>query len=225
MSTEPVCAQFHQAWTATCADLFGKITEMLECGEHVLTVHRTGGNIKGHSPCRNFGLRDPIKGCAHTIFIIFDHIDHGKFPYSSHVETLVKAPLIYSRIPHKAYANQVLPTVFDLPTNTSGQRNLSSNNTMTSEKAGISAENVHRAALPTRHSSDTTIKLGHNCLRANPLCNSLCMGSVSTDSIIFWLKHFNHAGRTSFLSDMEMAEASDFTNRITFFSFFLKAPV
>jgi hypothetical protein len=105
-----------------------------------------------------------------------------------------------------------------------GQRNLSTDDGVTAEKAEFLIEHVHRAAFAFRATGGFAEKLGHDGSGRHALGERLAVFAVTAEHVVVLAKRGDRADGDCFLSDVEMAEAADLSGDVDLGCFLFETP-
>ena len=135
----------------------------------------------------------------------------------------MKGSDIHRSLAEEAHTHLVPAAILDGEADAGRNRNVSTDDSMTAEEICLGVENVHGPALSTRAAGLAAEQLGHDGSRAHSARERLTVITVRGDYVVVGANHGHHAGRDCFLSDIEVAESADFSERIGFGAALLEA--
>src|SRR5690606_23525655 len=127
-----------------------------------------------------------------------------------HVEGFVQCPLTHCTITHKTNVNIIIAQVFFSKSNTSSQRNLTTNDTVSAHHFMFFGEEVHRPPFSFGTSGHFTKKLCHTFVSRHTFCQSMSMVTVRCNYRIFWPSCRDSSCHNSFLTNVKVTKSTDF---------------
>jgi len=214
---EPVGSHLDQRWPLLFPGSLDRARHALAHREDVLAIHRLAVHsiTLGADEHIFVGRRARDRG-PHAVAIVLDDEDDGEIPQRGQIQSLVKSADVDGRLSEEADANLITTAILDRESDSGGDRNVATHDAMSAEEVCLGVEDVHGAALAARGSCVAAKQLGHDCSRADSACERLPMIAVGGDHVIIGTDHRHHAGRDRFLSDVEVQEPADLSERVPF---------
>lgn len=194
---------------------------------HVLAAHaiyrlaRHAIGIRHGIKIRHF--RSPGQGSAHGIVIILADKDYRQLPQNRHVECLVKNSLAGGAIPEKADGYPIILMVLVGKGNARPNSDLTPNDAVSAEEPLFLGKEVHAASLPSAAPRLLTVEFRHTGIGIHSLGQGQPMITIGCHHVVIITDGRHHAGRYGFLTNIKMAESSDFLHTIQLTGFFLEA--
>src|SRR6266536_1585680 len=95
---------------------------------------------------------------------------------------------------------------------------------MPPEKIDVCVEQMHRAALAMRTAGSFAVQLRHYRFRRDAFGDRLAVLAIAGEHIIVWPQRRNCAYADGFLTDIEMAKPTDFSQAIRLCALLFKSP-
>ncbi len=146
---------------------------------------------------------------SHAVAVIFDHEDAGEFVDAAEVEGFVEGTLVDGTVAEVAECDAVFLTVLGSPAETGGQRNVATDNRVTTEEILFFVEEVHGAALAVGASGDFAVEFGEERGEFHAARDGVAVVAVGGDDVILGAGGGDGADGDGFLADVEVAESAD----------------
>ena len=159
---------------------------------------------------------------AHGVLVVLNDENHGELPGHGHVEGLVQHALTRRTIPHEAHGHVVFLAVLVRKGDAGTEANLAPNNAVSTEEVALLVKHVHRTALALARARLLAVHLGHDVLGVGAQHEGVSVVAVSGDHTVRGADGLTHAGEHGFLSNVQVAKATEFLLDVQLAAAFLK---
>lgn len=118
------------------------------------------------------------------------------------------------RLTHEAGDHLIAATIADGEAHARCDGDVSAHDAMAAKEAKLLVEHVHRATLALRAAVLTAEEFGHDRTRRHATRERLSMVAVGGDDVVVGAEQRDDARGDGFLADVEVAEATDATDRV-----------
>src|SRR6185436_56355 len=184
-------------------------------GSDIHAVDLLARNVEGGAALGKIGQgRGARHRRAHGVTVVLDHVDHGELPQLRHVEALVDLALVGSAVAEIGDADEIIAAIAVGEGQTRSERDLGTDDAVTTIEILFHAEHVHGAALALGIAAPASGELGHHAVGFHATCQHVAVVTVSGYDLIALLQGHLHADHDGFLADVEMAETADRTHAV-----------
>ena len=126
----------------------------------------------------------------------------------------MEGAVVDGRFAEEAGDDLVAAAILDGEGDARGDRDVATDDAVAAEEVAALVEEVHRAALAAHAAVGAAEELGHDRAGGEAARERLPVVPVRGDHVVIGAKHREGAGGDRFLSDVEVAEAADLSERV-----------
>ena len=215
MTHEAVGAHLEQGGDVLAPCPFDGALGGLAHGHHVLTIHHFVGHV-----VRAGALGDVVDGRgalerrAHPVAVVLDHVDDGKLPERGHVERLVEGAAVHRSLAEEAEAHLVAAAILHGEAHAGGERDVPAHDAVAAEEVDVAIEEVHGAALTLGAAVGAPEELRHYRSRRHAARQRLAVLPIGAQHVVVFAERRDGAHAHRFLTDVQVAEATDLSERV-----------
>src|SRR5690606_10675498 len=155
---------------------------------------------------------------------VFDNEDHGKLPQHREVQRFVERTLTHRTVTHVAHADATSLLVFLSKRDSGAKGNLATDDTVSTKEIVLLVKDVHGATLAFGDARCLAEKFGHNKFRVRPQRQRVRVVAIGGDPLIVFGQGRHCAGGASFLTYVQVAEATDLLLSVQLPGLLLESP-
>ncbi len=161
---------------------------------------------------------------AHSVHVVFQHVDHWKVPEGHQVHGFVERSLIDRAVSEEADTYLVGVPVLDGKSDPGCERHPASDDAMAAQEARADVEHVHRAAFSFGYAGRLAEKLCHDVLGVGALGDALSVLPIRAHDVVVRPKRGDESYPDCFLACVQVQEAADFALRVHLGGSLLECP-
>ena len=210
MADVPKCLDLQQGGAVTGASSRDRVVAGLLHGHHVLTIHLDAGHVVARRALAQIGDGgSALDGGTHAIAVVLNDEDRRELPESSDVQRFVERADVGRRLAEVGHRDLIGAAIPGGEREAGAERDLATDDAVSSHEMHRHVEQVHRAALALRASRCLAEQFGHDRARRHAAGQRLPVFAVGADHVVVGTQRGERADRDRFLPDIEVAEAAD----------------
>ena len=121
----------------------------------------------------------------------------------------MEGAVVHGGLTHEAHDDLITTAILDGESHAGGDRDMTTHDAVSTEKAEQLVEHVHRPALALRAAILPPEQFRHGRARRHAAGQRLSVITIGRDDVIVGTQQRHDTGRNGFLPDIQMAEAAD----------------